>query len=120
MAQKTITTVYVEADLLTEAKRRGVNISGFINSKLSEYISDIRRGELVRADEIEKQLKAEIAVFLRDVGKDSYHKYLDGRTATINLKLGTAFTRTDLHAAIIEFKENMKGGENDGKSDTSQ
>ncbi len=118
MTRKTITTIYVDEQLIDEAKRRGLNISGFVNQKLSEHISDVRKGEFARADEIEKQLKAEIAVFLRDVGKDSYHKYLNGRLTTINLKLGTALTKTDLHAAIIEFKE--KGGEKDGKSDTSQ
>ncbi len=116
MTRKTITTIYIEAHLVEEAKRRGINLSGFVNNKLSESLSDIRKGEFLRAEELEKQLKAEIAIFLQDVGKKKYHKYIDARLEMINSKLGTGYTRIDFHAAIIDFKEKQKEAEKNGKS----
>ena len=109
---KTITSVYIEAAVLERAKRAGINISSFLESRLMEHLSESSWAKAQSMKRAEALIEEEIKVFL-DETDGEYTNFIDGRLDFINRKLGVAMTKNEFIARIIETKDRLEG-EKDG------
>jgi len=104
---KSTTSVTVDAETLKKARQHGLNISGFLESKLKEYISVVEHTQVVTKEHMERSIDFEVQKFV-DETKEDYMQFIEGRLRAINVRLGTHMSRNEFVARIIELKDKGK------------
>jgi len=101
---KTVTSIYIESDLITKAKLHGLNMSDFVAGRLEEYFLQIGIATNITDEHRKSVLRTEIKTFYADAGKDWEH-FLNGRCALINRKFALSVTPEILRKEMLEYLE---------------